>query len=453
MEPSKPDPNIKPDVSSDDREAVGPNGFSVEGTRFLRSILQNSSEIVKIVDPDGTLKYASPAFGRVLGYDLQETLGTNILDHVHPEDLPRVLAESESALSEGGIARNVVEYRFRHKDGSWRWLESVVTNLLDEPGVGELVVNSRDVTGRKRAERALKVSEQRFKSSFQDAPVGMALVGIDGRFLQGNRALCGIVGLGEEELLTKTFADVTHPEDVAADLVNLRRMLAGDNEAHQVEKRYVQKDGHTVWAFLSASLVRDEDGEPLYFVSQIQDFTERKALGEQLRHRALHDPLTELPNRQLFVDRLMQAFRRTGRETGRKVAVLFMDLDGFKVINDSLGHRTGDLLLVVVSQRLRRCLRPEDTLARFGGDEFVVLLEEVEGPEDALRVAERIAEELRSPFVVDGRDLFVSISTGIALGDARRIRRTSCATLTRPCTGLKARAQPMRSSNRPCTSR
>jgi len=134
MEPSKPDPNIKPDVSSDDREAVGPNGFSVEGTRFLRSILQNSSEIVKIVDPDGTLKYASPGFGRVLGYDPQETLGTNILDHVHPEDLPRVLAESESALSEGGIARNVVEYRFRHKDGSWRWLESVGANLLDEPG-------------------------------------------------------------------------------------------------------------------------------------------------------------------------------------------------------------------------------------------------------------------------------------------------------------------------------
>jgi diguanylate cyclase (GGDEF)-like protein len=148
-----------------------------------------------------------------------------------------------------------------------------------------------------------------------------------------------------------------------------------------------------------------------------QDVTERKELEERLEHQAFHDLLTGLPNRYLFVDRLGQALRRTRREH-RHVAVLFTDLDGFKVVNDSLGHDAGDKLLVAVAQRLEGCLRPEDTLARFGGDEFVVLIEDVRHPDEAVRVARRIVNELRSPFFLEGRELFAGVSVGIALGHA-----------------------------------
>ncbi len=382
-----------------------------------RTLTQNSSDVVTLLGADGLIHYQSPSIERVLGYRAEDTVGESAFAYVHPDDAERVRESFRRAVAESA-PRLVIEYRFRHKDGSWRWLESVGTNLLGTSEVGEIVVNSRDITERKRAESSLKESEQWFRSSFRDAAIGMALVGPGGRFLQVNRAFSEIVGYEQDELLSKTFLDLTHPDDAATNVEHLERMLAEEIDTYQIEKRYVHKDGHDVWAFLSASLVRDEDGGPLYIIFQIQDITERKVLGERLRHRAFHDPLTELPNRQLFIDRLAQAHRRAGRRSSSKIAVLFMDVDGFKVVNDSLGHRAGDLLLVVVSQRLRRCLRPEDTLARFGGDEFVVLLENVSGPEQALRVAERIAEELKRPFAVDGRELFVSVSVGIAVGAA-----------------------------------
>jgi diguanylate cyclase (GGDEF)-like protein len=174
-----------------------------------------------------------------------------------------------------------------------------------------------------------------------------------------------------------------------------------------------------VWALLSVSVVHDEEDEPLYFVSQIQDVSERKVLEERLMHQAFNDTLTGLPNRHLLVNRLAHALERTRRRGDRQAVVLFMDLDGFKVVNDSLGHDAGDHLLVLVAERLQRSLRPEDTLARFGGDEFVVLLEDVEDPGEAVRVAERITNELMRPFMLDGRSLFASFSIGIAQGNAR----------------------------------
>jgi diguanylate cyclase (GGDEF)-like protein len=154
-------------------------------------------------------------------------------------------------------------------------------------------------------------------------------------------------------------------------------------------------------------------------VVNYRDVTERKKVEKRLEHQAFHDALTDLPNRQLLLDRLGHALRRTRRRRGRRVAALLMDLDNFKSINDSLGHEVGDLLLVVVAERLKRLLRPEDTLARFGGDEFVVLLEHVEGADVPVRVAKRIIEELRDPFVLEGREVYTRASIGIAIGEAR----------------------------------
>jgi diguanylate cyclase (GGDEF)-like protein/PAS domain S-box-containing protein len=387
------------------------------GERF-RSLVQNASDVILIMESDDTVRYISPAVERVLGYKPEEVIGEGNFDVVYPDDAALVQGVVAEAVSNPGSTFHM-ELRLRHADGSWRHVESSCTSLLGDPAVGGIVFNSRDVTGRKRAEKALRESEQRFRSSFEDAAVGMALVGLDGRWLRVNRSLCEIVGYTEEELLERTIQDVTHPEDLVADLAYVRRVLSGEIRSYQMEKRHFHKSGHAVWILLNCSLVRDEEGDPLYFIAQIQDITGRKHMEARLQEQALHDPLTSLPNRKLFVDRLRRALERTRRRKRSKVAVLFLDLDGFKVINDSLGHGAGDLLLVIMAQRLRRCLRPEDSLARFGGDEFTVLLEDIEGPDDAVRVVERITDELRRPFLLESRELFASGSVGVSLGDAR----------------------------------
>jgi diguanylate cyclase (GGDEF)-like protein/PAS domain S-box-containing protein len=387
------------------------------GERF-RSLVQNASDVILIMEPDDTVRYISPAVERVLGYKPDEVVGMPNLIPVHPDDLPQAQELIAEATKNPGTTVTA-ELRLRHADGSWRHVESRCTSLLGDPAVRGIVFNTRDVTGRKRAEKALRESEQRFRSSFEDAAVGMALVGLDGRWLRVNRSLCEIVGYTEEELLERTFQDVTHPEDLEADLAYVRRVLSGEIRSYQMEKRYFHKSGHAVWILLNSSLVRDEEGDPLYFSAQIQDITGRKHMEARLQEQALHDPLTGLPNRKLFVDRLGRALERTRRRKRSKVAVLFLDLDGFKVINDSLGHGAGDLLLMIMAQRLRRCLRPEDSLARFGGDEFTVLLEDIEGPDDTVSVVERITDELRRPFLLESRELFASGSVGVSLGNAR----------------------------------
>jgi diguanylate cyclase (GGDEF)-like protein/PAS domain S-box-containing protein len=386
-----------------------------EDDRWLRIVVEHSSEIVKIVDPDGTLRYASPAFERMLGYAPEEAIGTmNVLDHVHPDDLPHVLEETEKALSEGGITTNKAEYRFRHKDGSWRWIESVGTYLLDDQAVRGVVVTSRDVTERKEA-------EERYRTLVEQIPAVTYIdpVNDPDTSLYTSPQIKQMLGYTPQEWHNeKLWPKRLHPEDRERVLAADERFEAGGDESFSEEYRLLAKDGSVVWVREEAVLVRDEAGEPLYWQGVFYDLTERKALEERLQYQAFHDYLTDLPNRRLFMDRLGQALRRTIRRH-KRVAVLFMDLDGFKVVNDSLGHDVGDRLLTVVAQRLRRCLRPEDTLARFGGDEFAVLIEALDDPAQAVQVAERIAEELRSPFIMEGRDLYVIASIGISLGDAR----------------------------------
>jgi diguanylate cyclase (GGDEF)-like protein len=209
-----------------------------------------------------------------------------------------------------------------------------------------------------------------------------------------------------------------HPEDRGL----LRRKIDGalyNGEPYDFEHRIIRPGGEVRVVHCRAEVVRGEGGEPLRMVGTIHDITERKALQEQLEYQALHDALTGLPNRALFMDRLQHALVRTRRRKG-EIAVLFMDLDNFKVINDSLGHEAGDKLLVAVAERLRARLRPEDTAARLGGDEFVILLEDLTDVGEATRVAERIAEALRTAFVLNRREVFVTASIGIALSDDAR---------------------------------
>ena len=288
------------------------------------------------------------------------------------------------------------------------------------------------------AEDAMRQSEAIFRSAFEYAAIGMALVGTDGRWLRVNRAICDLTGYSEPELLATDFQTITHPDDLDADLGHVRDLLAGRVRSYQMEKRYFRKDGRIVWVFLSVSLVRDALGQPINFISQIQDITARKHAEDRLRHDSLHDGLTGLPNRLLLQDRLGQCIRRSRRDGTYRYAVLFLDLDRFKIVNDSLGHAAGDKLLHAIAERLQSSLRDTDSIsrgaplesggttaadgqggnvvARLGGDEFTVVLDGIRCPEDAARVAERLLRELRAPCQVAGEEVFTTVSIGIALG-------------------------------------
>ncbi|HKH39999.1 MAG TPA: EAL domain-containing protein [Rubrobacter sp.] len=264
-----------------------------------------------------------------------------------------------------------------------------------------------------------EVEQLRFQASVLEA-MGQPVIATDleGKVLYWNRAAEETYGWSSGEALGRRSRDLTVPKESlekAEEVVS--ELRAGRTWSGEVLLR--RKDGSIVPVFVTATPLFDARGDLAGMIGISSDISERKALLEELERRASHDPLTGLPNRHTFVERIGQALRRTRRrQNSREVGVLFMDLDGFKTINDSLGHEAGDRLLVTVAERLRNRLRSEDVLARFGGDEFAVLLEDTAGASEAIRVAQRIAEDLREPFTVDDFQVSLSTSIGITLGTA-----------------------------------
>ncbi|HVF57367.1 MAG TPA: EAL domain-containing protein [Pyrinomonadaceae bacterium] len=281
--------------------------------------------------------------------------------------------------------------------------------------LGDLnIVPAKQPPADQQRDKSLNDTSDRFRSAFDYAAIGMALVSSEGRWLQVNRSLCEILGYSERELLSTDFLTVTHPDDLGAALANISQLLKGKTPTSQMEKRYINKSGHEVWVHWSVSLVRDSYSKSVHLIFQIQDITDRKMAEQQLHHDAFHDALTGLPNRALFMDHLKLAIARSQRQQNLTYAVLYLDLDRFKIINDSLGHTIGDQLLVGIADRLTKNLRPGDTVARLGGDEFTVLIEDIIDEKEAYYVAERIQKELSVPFNLSGREVFTTVSMGIA---------------------------------------
>ncbi|HEX2740544.1 MAG TPA: EAL domain-containing protein, partial [Rubrobacter sp.] len=274
-----------------------------------------------------------------------------------------------------------------------------------------------DMTERKKAEEELRKSQASLALAQRMAHLGSWEWDLITGEVDWSDEVFRIYGF-EPRSFVPTFErllDIVHPEDRKT----LRKAMEGALEEglpYDYEHRIVKPDGEVRVVHRRAEVVRAEDGEPIRMVGTVHDVTERKALEEQLQHQALHDPLTGLPNRTLFADRLRQILARARRRES-ETSVLFMDLDNFKVINDSLGHKAGDRLLVSASKRISALLRPEDTVARLGGDEFIFLLEDT-GTQNAVRVAERILKRMQEPFSLGGRRLFVTASIGVATGGA-----------------------------------
>ena len=335
-------------------------------------------------------------------------LGAVAFDTVHPTDLPHAGEAYAAALALPGVAFPMV-VRARPLTGRWRTLELTVTNLLDDPRVGALLVTGRDITAERR--QALVGS---FETHLLDTlPASIILTDDDGIIHYWNARATELFGYTAEEALGRLITELSMaaPPEVRAGLLD----LVASNGRWEGEYVTGRKDGTSIPVLVTLERVEVPEIGFRGVLGTALDNSERRKLQLTLAHQALHDPLTGLPNRALFLDRLEQAQARLRRTPGR-CALLFIDLDRFKLVNDTCGHQAGDEVLRAVGALFEGVLRPDDTVARLGGDEFAVCCEQIDGPAEAVALAQRLTDAVSHPFLVGGREFFVTPSIGIVLG-------------------------------------
>ncbi len=402
---------------------AGTLGFSVnklvrlqrEREEETSSILEAAHESFISVDGEGLIRRWNRQAERDFGYTADEALGREAAELVVPAVVrSEFRGEIVRAVQTGRspILGRRIEVRGLRRDNSEFPLEMTISTVETAAGL-QFHAFLHDISERRDAEFNLQQAEERFRRAFDDAAIGMALTSPEGRWLRVNRALAEMLGKSVADLTGFSFREITHPEDRDRDTAALSALVVGEIDRYQAEKRYFHADGSVIWVNLNVSVVRDPAGKMLYVIAQMQDVTERREAQKRLAHEASHDPLTGLPNRALLDDRMGMALARL-RRSELPLAVLFLDLDRFKLVNDSLGHEAGDRLLVEVAERLGRLLRPSDTVARLGGDEFAILCEDIT-PDATATLAGRIGESLARDFNLDGHTLSVTTSIGIAI--------------------------------------
>ncbi|MCW2546522.1 MAG: hypothetical protein JWN96_982 [Mycobacterium sp.] len=376
--------------------------------RVTRALAAKASDVAMVVAPNGRVRYSNPNASKVLVAAEGETLATSF-DHVHPDD--RVAVDTAMrGLTESG-ASACVRYRRLGVDGSWRWVEHIVTNCISDPDIRGLVVNLREITEQVEAEKALRSSESRYRLIAETAQEGILTSDLEGHTLYANQKMADLVGRPLPELYAKSPLELAPPE-LRPEITRRLRDLP-TQEAECFEMPLTRADGTPRVLRVSTSPLID-DGCHIGSLAMISDITEARAAERDLQYRAFHDPLTGLANRALLLERTQNALDRKGSSRPRNTAVLLADVDQFKLVNDSLGHPSGDELLVEVARRWERVLRPQDTLARIGGDEFVVLCAGADGAESRL-IAERLRQALDDPIELAGRPVAVTASIGIAV--------------------------------------
>jgi diguanylate cyclase (GGDEF)-like protein/PAS domain S-box-containing protein len=363
------------------------------------------TEFVLLLTPRGEILTSTEDI--TLGYG-NERLGHHIAEQIHPDDLPRVFEVIERARAEPGF-RETVHARARRADGSWGTFEATVIDATDEPDLRGAVVRVRDVSEEaQRGAGVLAVGADRFQSLAAALPLGILSADARGSVVFCNHAAEQIFNLSADRLVGRGWESAIHPHDQLEVLTASSQVIA-----HRLPQQVVFRVDTAMFArWAHAKFV--PLGGPVGttgWIATVDDITDRRRAESQLAHQATHDPLTKLPNRLLLEDRLRQASARLRRDAD-SVSVLFIDLDGFKGINDTLGHRAGDGVLVEIARRLRGVVRDVDTVARFAGDEFVVVCESI-GQAEIAMVRARIARVISQPLMIDGRPVEVGASIGV----------------------------------------
>jgi diguanylate cyclase (GGDEF)-like protein/PAS domain S-box-containing protein len=376
---------------------------------LLGALVRVSPDLIAVIDPSGTLKYASPASEAMLGYGTGELIGASAFDLVHPVDQVGALEGFASTLSSSDSRALPLLVRLRHASGSWLATEIIGTNHLADPEIAGMVLNIRDVSASMRTEDALRDSEERYRLIVELAREGICMVDAAGTTTFANHALADLLGTTVSEMLGGSLFDfIDEAERFEA---RARIVGAGDQPRDEQDLRLLTVDRRVVWARMRCSTVRQHDGTYHGAIMFVTDVTERRALEQRLAEEARRDPLTGVANRTQLFEVLSPIL-----EDGGLTAALYVDLDGFKDVNDQFGHTLGDELLRSVASRVRGAIRTVDTLARVGGDEFVVICRDLEETEEAVAIGRRIREVLAQPFGLAVGSVRIDSSIGIAFG-------------------------------------
>lgn len=368
---------------------------------------------VTITDLHGAIIYTNPADAQMHGWARDELLGKDVRVFAPPGTGKPLSPEKIEEMKRWGR-----ETRNARRNGELFPVRLLSDVLRDRQGRPVAVVTTcEDITQRKRAEQALKESEERYALALQGARDGLWDWNLNTGEVYYSTRWKGMLGYEEGELgaTPEEWLERVHPEDLPVLKADLSAHREGRAPGIHSEHRIRKKDGEYLWVLVRGISERDPAGAPFRIVGSMSDISARKGLEEDLARDALYDHLTRLPNRAFFNDLLHRAFAQAGRHQGMTFALLYLDLDRFKVVNDSLGHAAGDQLLVEVARRLEHSIRPGDVAARLGGDEFCVLLSEIRDSSDATRVARRIQEAMEPPVTLEGREVFTSASIGIAV--------------------------------------
>ena len=380
----------------------------------FETIVELMADTVLIVDELGCLRYVNRAAEVALGWSRVEWIGRSAFDLIHPDDIGSVAESLATASTSGPGAKVPIELRILHQDGSYRPFELLTANLLDESSVGALVVVGRDLSARAAGLEIAQLERRRFEQAFDRSPFGMALLDVAGGLVRVNSALAHLSGRPVEVLAGGSVGDLVVDDD--RERVEDFVVLAVDGiDQDPIEVRLLDDRDETRWARMSVSSIRDDHGHFEHAVLQTEDVTEEHVLREQLLYSATHDDLTGLLNRPGFQSVYQHVAARERSHGGPSAALLFIDLDGFKQVNDAHGHEAGDLLLELVAGRIRRTVRTSDAVARVGGDEFLVLLDPVVSPSVAAELAERIRSAIHQPVELPAAIVNISASIGVSL--------------------------------------
>lgn len=387
--------------------------------RMLNSLIRNLDGMVycSLYDARWTLVFVGGNCENLIGYDAKVLLADPAIYFegiTHPEDRVWVRMRIDEAISSGQHFQ--LEYRIVHADGRIRWLSDRGCPLYDENGKVEAIEGlMHDITQLKQSECAARDAEVRYRSVFENAIEGIYQTSADGHYLDFNPALAEIYGYessadlaqGISNIQKQLYLDPGKRDEFVA-------LMRAHGLVRNFEAQVFRKNGEIIWISENAREVRDADGKLMFYEGTVEDITERKCYEQQIAYQATHDALTGLPNRTLLSDRLQQYIGIADRYPS-KVAVAFIDLDQFKLINDSMGHHAGDELLKIMAARLSLCVRESDTVVRLGGDEFVLLLSGLNKIEDISESMQRVLSSVAEPCVIEARDFVVSCSIGISI--------------------------------------